>query len=470
MDAIASLNSICNKIGVSMIKSGGNAANAISMASTGLGGGGIALIKSSDGSYENVDFRETTLAAAFENMYNSNYNMSLFGSLANGIPKELRELEYIHQRYSRLSWQELIAPSINLARRGFPVNQDLVNMMKEISDPKFLLEDQGWSVDFAPNSTLLGVGNTITRKRLANLLERISKEGADAFYAGEVAKATIAALQAANGTMTMKDLKDYSVVSQPTLAITYRDYKIISSGAPTSGSIVLSVMKTIEGYGSMANLEFLELSTHRFVEAMRFGYGLRTQLGDPLFMDNITMFEKSIITKLMASRTRSKISDATSQPISSYDPLGIESLETHGTSHIVAADASGMAISLTSSINVLFGSRLIVPETGLILNNEMNDFSVPGFRRKRPQLSMSLVIVETSEGSFYFALGGVSGSYIITAVLQCLWNVLDRNMSLSQALEEPRFHDQLILNIINFEHSYNNDTTMSTAQRLHHIG
>lgn len=167
-----------------------------------------------------------------------------------------------------------MAPSIHLARFGFPVSQDLINMIEEIDNPEFLMEDPGWSADFAPNGSLLRAGDTITRKRFANLLEKISEEGADAFYTGEVAEATIAALQASNGTMTMKDLKDYSIVSQRPLAITYRDYRIISSGAPTSGSVVLNVMKTIEGYSSMASSRFLELSTHRLVEAIRFGYGL----------------------------------------------------------------------------------------------------------------------------------------------------------------------------------------------------
>jgi gamma-glutamyltranspeptidase/glutathione hydrolase len=144
-----------------------------------------------------------------------------------------------------------------------------------------------------------------------------------------------------------------------------------------------------------------------------------------------------------------------------------------------------MVISLTSTINLWFGSRLIVPETGLIMNNEMNDFSVPGFSNqfgyipsainyvapgKRPQSSMSPTIVEfLANNTFHYALGGVGGSYIITAVLQCLWNVLDRNMSLVAALEEPRFHDQLAPDIINFEFAYSNETTAFMAQRGHNI-
>lgn len=192
-----------------------------------------------------------------------------------------------------------------------------------------------------------------------------------------------------------------------------------------------------------------------------------------------------MISQETAAKVRSKISDQTTLPVSAYDPDNIEILQTHGTSHIVAADASGLAVSLTSTINLWFGSRLIVPETGLIMNNEMNDFSIPGVSDsfglipspfnyvapgKRPQSSMSPIIVEhLADRSLRYVLGGSGGSSIITSVLQCLWNVLSRGMSLSQALAEPRFHDQLVPNEAEFEVEYDNTTTAFMSQRGHSV-
>jgi gamma-glutamyltranspeptidase / glutathione hydrolase len=200
---------------------------------------------------------------------------------------------------------------------------------------------------------------------------------------------------------------------------------------------------------------------------------------------NVTQFQEEMLLASTAETIRSKISDEHTLPISAYNPNGIESLETPGTSEVVTADGSGMTISLTSTINLWFGSKIIVPETGLIMNNEMNDFSIPGASNafgcipspanyiepgKRPLSSMSPIIVDwLSSGKFYYALGGVGGSYIITAVAQSLWNVLDRNMTLQQALDAPRFHDQLIPNVIEFEYSYDNATVAFMAERGHNV-
>jgi gamma-glutamyltranspeptidase / glutathione hydrolase len=211
----------------------------------------------------------------------------------------------------------------------------------------------------------------------------------------------------------------------------------------------------------------------------------RTELGDPSFSSNISIYEEKMITSQTASLIRSKILDSTTQPISAYDPLGLESLVTHGTSHIVAADLSGLVISLTSTINLYFGSKLIVPSTGLIMNNEMDDFSTPGQSNnfgyipspsnyirpgKRPQSSMAPTIVDfLSNSTFYYALGGVGGSYIITAVIEGLHYVLDRELGLYEALKEPRFHDQLVPNICAFEYEFDNGTVEFMRERGHNV-
>lgn len=184
-------------------------------------------------------------------------------------------MEYLHKDYGKLPWAHVLRPAIRAARYGFPVTKDLVNQMDAAVKgiPNFLVEDPTWALDFAPNGTRLGLGDIITRKRYADTLEKIAEKGPDAFYHGAIARTTIAALQKANGTMTLKDLKDYKVAIRKPATITYRNYKLTACSAPSSGIIALSVLKVIEGYKDIGEKSILNLSIHRLDEAIRFGYG-----------------------------------------------------------------------------------------------------------------------------------------------------------------------------------------------------
>ncbi|KAI4196378.1 MAG: hypothetical protein LQ346_003237 [Caloplaca aetnensis] len=352
-------------------------------------------------------------------------------------------------------------PAINVARNGFKITQDTVNYFDAATKgtSNFLVDQPTWAIDFAPNGTRLGLGDTLTRRRYAETLDTIARQGANAFYTGPIANATIQALQAKNGTMTLEDLKNYTVALRTPASIKYRDFAVTSCSAPSSGEVVLSALKTIEGYPDIGNPAALNLSTHRLDEAIRFGYGERANLGDPSFVPGLDKYQSEMLNGTTAARIRSQISDFHTLNVSAYDPSGLESLETPGTSHIVTADASGMAISLTTTINLLFGSKLMVPETGVIMNNEMNDFSIPdssnafgyvpspsNFIRpgKRPLSSISPTIVEfLANSTLYFVVGSAGGSRIITATIQNLWHVLDQGFNSIGALSEPRLHDQL---------------------------
>ena len=166
-------------------------------------------------------------------------------------------------------------PAINVARNGFVVTQDLVNQMNSATkgQENFLVDEPTWAIDFAPNGTRVGLGDMMTRRRYADTLETISKRGVNAFYTGPIANATIRALQARNGTMTLNDLKNYTVAIRNPASITYRDYKLTACSAPSSGEVALSVLKTIEGYPDIGSPATTNLSTHRLDEAIRFGYG-----------------------------------------------------------------------------------------------------------------------------------------------------------------------------------------------------
>ncbi|GAB7358271.1 hypothetical protein MBLNU230_g0421t1 [Neophaeotheca triangularis] len=498
--AVASESSICSRIGTDTLNAGGNAADSmvastfcvgtVGMYHSGIGGGGFMLVRSSNGTYEFIDFRETAPAAAFQDMYNetnAGVNGSLRSGLASGVPGELRGLEYLHDNYGKLPWAELIRPSIKLARYGFEVTQDLVDYMASATSDidNFLVNEPTWAIDFAPNGTLLGLGDSITRRRYADTLEAIADRGADAFYDGPIAQATVNTLQANNGTMSMEDLKNYTVAIREPATVEYRgEYKISSCSAPSSGVVAMSVMNIIEGYSTIGEEVATNISTHRFDEALRFAYGQRSELGDPLFVDGLDEYQASMLSDETAAEIRSRISDTTTLDVSAYDPSGYESLETPGTSGLVTADSDGLSVALTTTINLLFGSKLMIPETGVIMNNEMNDFSIPGASNafgyipspanyirpgKRPLSSISPTIVETSSGKLYYAVAAAGGSRIITSVLQNLWNVLDRNMTAKEALAAPRLHDQLVPNRATFEWAYDNSTVAYMESLGHNV-
>lgn len=203
------------------------------------------LVRSSNGIFEFIDFRERAPEAAFETMYSpplSNSNYSLYGGLASGVPGELRGLEHLHKNYGSKPWADLVKPAVKLARHGFNVTADLVRYMASATASyDFLTYEETWALDFAPNGTRLGLGDIMTRKRYANTLESIAEHGADAFYKGAIANATITALKKSNGTMSLSDLANYTVEIRPSSNVTYRGFKIHSGSAPSSGAVVCSV-------------------------------------------------------------------------------------------------------------------------------------------------------------------------------------------------------------------------------------
>ncbi|OBT94806.1 hypothetical protein VE01_06308 [Pseudogymnoascus verrucosus] len=493
--AVASESSICSSIGIDLIRRGGNAVDAavgttlcvgvIGMYHSGIGGGGFMLVRSETGEYEDVDFRETAPAAAYEDMY-ANFTIgSIVGGDASGVPGELRGFEYVHKKYGKLPWAMVVMPAAKVAERGFPVTEDLFGFMTSTVNKgqHFLTEDPSWAIDFAPNGTLLQPGEIMTRKRFGKTLRTIAQQGANAFYEGPIAEATIRAVQLANGSMTLDDMSQYDIISREPVSIDYRGYKMFSTGAPSSGAVALNTFKIIEGY-NMSDPNNLKLNTHRLDEAIKFSYGSRNELGDPDFVEGIVDFQTQMLDTASAHATRHKISDDHTLDPADYNPKLLSHPDSHGTSHIVTTDSSGLSITLTTTINLSFGSRLCVPETGIIMNNEMNDFSIPGVSNefgfvpsrnnyirpgKRPLSSITPIIVEKADGSLYVVTGAAGGSRIITATIQALWHVLDHGMTMPEALAQPRLHDQLLPAQVRFEVGYDNDTTAYMREKGHNI-
>ncbi|KAI3031098.1 unnamed protein product [Aspergillus niger] len=494
--AVASESAICSRHGTDIINIGGNAADAmvatmlcvgtVGMYHSGIGGGGFMLVKTPEGSFEAIDFRETAPAAAFQDMFENNTEAAVSGGLASAVPGELRGLGYLHSKYGSLPWSAVVQPAIQTAREGWPVGQDLVRYMKAaVGDGEdFLSQDPTWALDFAPNGTRLGVGDTITRKRYAATLETIANEGPDAFYSGSIAKTMIDAVQKANGTMTLEDLANYTVAIRNISEIDYRGYRITSTSAPSSGIVAMNVLKVLGTYDDLFSPDNRNLSTHRMDEAIRFGYGLRTNLGDPFFLDGMDTYQEMMLADSTVEEIRKNISDQHTQAVSAYDPQGYESLETPGTSHIAAIDHSGLAISAITTINLLFGSKVMVPETGIIMNNEMDDFSIPNssnsfgyipseanFIRpgKRPLSSCTPTIVTHPNGTVLFVAGSAGGSRIITATVQNIIHAIDEGLSAAEALAQPRLHDQLVPNRVTFEYDYDNETVSFMEARGHNV-
>ncbi|KUI63529.1 Gamma-glutamyltranspeptidase 1 [Cytospora mali] len=494
LGAVASESTVCSRIGTDLLEQGGNAIDAlvgtvfcvgtIGMYHSGIGGGGFMLVRDTDGGFEFIDFRETAPAAYFEDMYVNDTDLSLYGGLAAGVPGELRGLEYAHNKYGALPWKTVMTPAVNVARHGFEVTADTARYLAGVSNPEFLTENPTWAIDFAPNGTLVQEGQIMTRKRYADTLETISEEGPDAFYKGAIAEATIAALQATNGTMTVQDLANYTIELRDPVTIDYRGYKLTSCSAPSGGEVALSILNIVSGFEGFGDPAQINLTTHRLDEAMRWSYGMRTNLGDPSFVSGMAEYQADMLSETNAADIRAKISNYTTYNVSYYDPGNLDVLSDHGTSHVVAADKSGLAVSITTTINTIFGSRVMVPETGVIMNNEMNDFSTPGATNafgyepseanyivpgKRPLSSISPTIVEYPSGGLFFISGSAGGSRIITATVQIIHNAIDRNMTSLEALSAPRMHDQLSPNYVSFEYAFDNSTTAYMKELGHTV-
>lgn len=314
-------------------------------------------------------------------------------------------------------------------------------------------------------------------------MEKIAHGGSDVFYTGEMAQSMIDLIQASNGTMTMDDLKDYKITVRRPLSIDYRGYKVFATDAPSSGAITLSMLKTMEQY-PLSDRKDTNLTTHRFNEAMRFAYGARVELGDPDYIRNIEQYESQLISDAKAREISRLIRDNETQPVDAYDPDGIYTADGAGTSHIVAADGAGMAVSSTTTLNLLFGAQIMTARTGIVLNDQMNDFSIPDVRNafgyvpspnnfiaagKRPLSSCTPVIVERGDGSLFFTTGAAGGSRIISATAQTVWHVVEHGMSMYDAVAEPRLHDQLMPNQVTFETTFDNGTVASMAGKGHNV-
>ncbi|KAJ3989135.1 gamma-glutamyltranspeptidase [Lentinula detonsa] len=489
--AVASENVRCSEMGVQIMKKGGNAIDAaiascmcigvVNMFSAGLGGGGFLTIRVPPSSPTSrsevfvVDFRETAPSLADETMYPPGGNSSQFGGLAVAVPGLIRGLAEAHRRWGHLSWKEIIEPSAELAL-GWEVDVELARRIPLY--PDLMLNDPDWSPIFAPHGALLKEGEPIQRRNLSRTLFTIAAEGPESFYKGPIANSLVRKIQATGGIVSNADLENYRANVYPALEGRYLGKKFYVPGAPTCGPVLLHMLNILEKYDFD---QVTGLNVHRLVETMKFGFAARTHISDPAFRNDTETIHE-IHTKAYADAIRGNLTDDRTHSAQYYNPL-FDMPEDHGTSHISVVDKDGMAVALTDTVNTIFASQVLDPETGIILNNEMDDFSVPGTPNafglwpspynypqpgKRPLSSTVPVIIENADGSFYISAGGAGGSLIFTAVLQVFLHLL-QGMNLLDAVGHGRLHDQIYPPVTVADNIYPEDLLDALRERGHNV-
>ena len=487
---VVSAREEASKIGVSIMKQGGNAFDAMIATDLALlvsypvagniGGGGFMVFRTKDGSTGSLDFREKAPLAATKNMYldadgTVNSDASKIGALAVGIPGTVAGLFEVHQKLGSLPFEKLIEPAIQLALNGVVVTEKQAQSLNDhtddfkIANNRTILLDKVWKK-----------GDTIKYLKLAETLKRIKANGRDEFYKGETANIIVDQVQELGGIITKEDLASYVAVWRDPITFMYKGHKIISMPPPSSGGICLAqILKSIEPY----NVEQYTHNSTKYiqviVEAERRAYADRSYfLGDPDFVNIPT---DSLMSEHYLSKRMSDFNWEKATQSNALFRGSIPGYESDETTHYSIVDPFGNSVAVTTTLNAAYGSKVYVEEGGFFLNNEMDDFSVkPGepnmyglvgaeanaiAPQKRMLSSMSPTIVEKN-GQLKMVVGSPGGSTIITSVMQNILNVLDFDMCMQESVSKPRFHHQWLPDNIKFETSF--DTIVFNS--LHKLG
>ncbi|WP_337268736.1 gamma-glutamyltransferase [Oryzifoliimicrobium ureilyticus] len=459
---------LATDVGVSVLKSGGNAVDAavavgyalavVYPTAGNIGGGGFMTIRLKDGKTAFLDFRERAPQAATKTMYlddkgNIVPRASLDGYLAVGVPGSVAGFELAREKYGSKPREELMAPAITFARDGFTLSQGDASILNE--DHERLAKDAPTAAIFTKqDGKPFATGDKLVQPDLAKALSSISEQGKDAFYKGAIADAIVKASQDKHGILAKQDFENYKVRELDPIQCNYRGYQVISSPPPSSGGVIIcEILNVLEGYPLSYLGSGSAETVHLMVEAMRYAYVDRNAaLGDPDFVKNPV---SKLIDKGYAAEIRAKIDPYRAGVSADLKPHDFG--ESHETTHYSIIDKDGNAVAVTYTLNGSFGAGVVAPGTGILLNNEMDDFtSKPGVANlyglvqgeanaiapgKTPLSSMSPTIV-AKDGKPFMVIGSPGGSRIITITLQSILNVVDFGMDISDAVNAPRIHHQ----------------------------
>ena len=474
---VVSAQHLATQVGVDVLKKGGNAIDAavavgyalavVYPAAGNLGGGGFMTLQLADGRKTFLDFREKAPLAATANMYldasgNVVKGLSTNGYLAVGVPGSVAGFEAARVKYGTMGRATLLAPAIALAEKGFALDQGDVDMLRTATAD--FRKDAPSAAIFLNKGEPFAAGQKLVQKDLAKTLRQVSMQGTDGFYKGTVGRALVSASTAGKGILTQADLDQYAVREMAPVECDYRGYHVVSAPPPSSGgAVICEILNIVEGY-PLKELGFRSAQgVHYQIEAMRHAYVDRNSyLGDPDFVKNPL---DRLLSKTYAASIRAAIDPAKAAVSQDIKP-GVAPHEGSNTTHYSIVDKDGNAVAVTYTLNDWFGAKVTAASTGVLLNNEMDDFTVkvgvpnmyglvqgeanaiaPG---KRPLSSMSPTIV-SRDGKPVMVVGTPGGSRIITAVTHTILNVIDYGMNVQEAVDAPRFHQQWLPDLTNVD-------------------
>ncbi len=493
---VATQEATATKVGVDILRQGGNAVDAavaigftlaVTLPRAGnLGGGGFMMVHlAKTDETVAIDYREKAPALSSRDMYldkqgNAVTDRSRFTHLSVGVPGTVAGLTLALEKYGTLTLKEVMAPAIHLATEGMVVTEPLARNLQK-NQGTLLRWQETANIFFKPNTVPYSSGDVLRQKDLAWSLSKIADQGPDAFYRGDIAQKLIAEMRNHYGLMTLKDLKKYRAVVRKPVKGTYRGYEIVSMPPPSSGGIhLIQMLNILEGYPMrMLGAQSGE-SLYFLAETMKLAYADRSRhLGDPDFW---RVPVKGLVSKSYADELRKRIDREKAKPSKEIRPGNPLPYESQETTHFSVMDKAGNVVANTYTLNFSYGSGIVAKGTGILLNNEMDDFSAkPGVPNayglvggqanavqpgKRPLSSMTPTLV-FKEGKPFLATGSPGGSRIISTTLQLIMNVVDHEMNVAAATHAPRMHHQWLPDRLEAEPGFPAETLITLKEKGH---
>ncbi|MCK8045573.1 gamma-glutamyltransferase [Shewanella sp. 1CM18E] len=495
---VSSQEALATQAGVEILKQGGNAVDAavavgfalaVTLPRAGnIGGGGFMLVHLAEPNKTiAIDYREMAPQKAHKELFlDANGDpvkkLSREHGLAIGVPGTVMGMELALEKYGTMTMKQVTQAAIDMAQNGIAVTPDLQTSLSGLKR-RIAQWPSSAEIFYKADGSNYQTDEILKQPELAHSLSLIAKSGSKGFYQGETAEKIVAAIDAAGGIMTLDDLKNYKVIEREPVIGEYRGYQVVSMPPPSSGGIhIIEMLNMLEEYPIDKLGHNTAATLHLMTESMKRAYADRSEyLGDPDFYD---VPVKALISKDYAKQLAKQISADKATPSSEIKPGKLAPYESNQTTHYSVVDKWGNAVSNTYTLNFSYGSGLVAKGTGILLNNEMDDFSAKpgtpnGFgliggeanaveANKRPLSSMSPTIV-MKDGKPYIVTGSPGGSRIITTTMQIIMNVIDHDLNIAEATNAPRIHHQWLPDLLRVEHTLNQDTQTLLKAKGHEV-